>query len=131
MGGSALIGKRYATLSQGERQTVLIARALMARPQLLILDEPCNGLDLFARERLLQHVAQLAAAPDSPALLFVSHYTEELLPCFQNVLLLRDGQIVRQGTRAALLNQAVLSDFYPAPIQTATLSGERLAVYPQ
>ncbi|MFD0897987.1 ABC transporter ATP-binding protein [Loigolactobacillus binensis] len=131
MGGGDLIGKRYQVLSQGERQTVLIARALMAQPQLLILDEPCNGLDLFARERLLQRVARLAEAPDSPALLFVSHYTEELLPCFQNVLLLRDGQIVRQGTRAELLTKEVLSDFYPAPIQTATLGDQRLAVYPQ
>lgn len=131
MGGAELIGKRYQVLSQGERQTVLIARALMARPQLLILDEPCNGLDLFARERLLQRVAKLAEAPDSPALLFVSHYTEELLPCFQNVMLLRDGQVIRQGKRTDLLTEAVLSDFYPAPIQTAALSEQRLAVYPR
>lgn len=131
MGGAKLLGRPYAILSQGERQLILIARAMMAHPQLLILDEPCNGLDLFAREELLKRVAQIAEMPDHPALLMVSHYTEEMLPCFQNVLLLRHGEIINQGARHDILNEKTLSDFYQKPIQTVTMQGDRLAVYPK
>lgn len=118
-------------LSQGERQLVLIARAMMAHPKLLILDEPCNGLDLFAREELLKRVAQISRMPNRPALLLVSHYTEELLPCFNNVLLLRQGQVIQAGKREDVLNETSLSAFYSKPIQTVTISGNRLAVYPK
>lgn len=130
MGGEKLLGKPYAVLSQGERQLVLIARAMMAEPELLILDEPCNGLDLFAREELLNRVAKIAEIPNHPALLFVSHYTEELLPCFTNVLLLRNGRIIKAGKRADVLTESSLTDFYHKPIKTVSLTGDRLAVYP-
>ena len=131
MGGAKLIGKTYMVLSQGERQLVMIARAMMAEPELLILDEPCNGLDLFARESLLQRVAKIADMPKSPALLFVSHYTEELLPCFQNVLLLKEGKIFQKGRREHVLTSETLGQFYEAPIQTAQIGTDRLAVYPK
>jgi iron complex transport system ATP-binding protein len=131
MGGERLIGKTYQVLSQGERQLAMIARAMMAKPELLILDEPCNGLDLFAREALLQRVATIAERPDSPALLFVSHYTEELLPCFQNVMLLKNGAVFAQGTRQDLLTPEKLGEFYAAPIQLTAIGTERVAVYPR
>lgn len=131
MGGQKLLGKKYAVLSQGERQLVLIARAMMAHPKLLILDEPCNGLDLFAREELLSRVAKIAEMPNRPALLLVSHYTEELLPCFNHVLLLRSGQVIKKGARKQVLTADSLSDFYEKPIQTVTIDGNRLAVYPK
>ncbi|MFD1484751.1 ABC transporter ATP-binding protein [Lacticaseibacillus baoqingensis] len=131
MGGESLIGKTYAVLSQGERQLAMIARAMMAKPDLLILDEPCNGLDLFAREALLQRVAKIAQMPDSPALLFVSHYTEELMPCFQHVMLLKAGEVFAQGKRQALLTDDKLSEFYAAPIQLTHIGTDRIAVYPQ
>lgn len=131
MGGERLIGKTYQVLSQGERQLVMIARAMMAQPELLILDEPCNGLDLFAREALLERIAKIADLPASPALLFVSHYTEELMPCFQNVLLLKDGEVYQQGRREDILTNETLSHFYEAPIQTAQVGENRLAVYPK
>ncbi|KRM10221.1 ABC transporter ATP-binding protein [Paucilactobacillus suebicus DSM 5007 = KCTC 3549] len=127
MGGAKLIGKTYMVLSQGERQLVMIARAMMAQPELLILDEPCNGLDLFARESLLQRVAKIADMPNSPALLFVSHYTEELMPCFQNVLLLKNGQVFQKGKRKDILTNNNLANFYEAPIQTAQIDED----YPQ
>lgn len=60
-GGETLIGKKYSVLSQGERQIVLIARALMAQPELLIFDEACNGLDLFARDALLKRIENVSA----------------------------------------------------------------------
>ncbi|MCK9912866.1 ATP-binding cassette domain-containing protein, partial [Microbacteriaceae bacterium K1510] len=77
------------TLSQGEQQKVLIARALMASPRLLILDEPCTGLDLLAREQLLQMISQIAERPDAPTILYVTHHIEEILPCFSHTLLLK------------------------------------------
>ncbi|KRM75874.1 ABC transporter ATP-binding protein [Secundilactobacillus collinoides] len=131
LGGEKLLGKPYAVLSQGERQLVLIARAMMAKPQLLILDEPCNGLDLFAREELLNRVAGIAEMPNHPALLLVSHYTEEMLPCFKHVLLLRHGEIVQKGRREEMLTADTLSEFYGKPIQTVSMRGNRLAVYPK
>lgn len=131
LGGAKLLDQPYAVLSQGERQLVLIARALMARPKLLILDEPCNGLDLFAREELLQRIQNIAIQANHPALLLVSHYTEEILPIFDHVLLLRQGQIVGAGPRKKLLTQSVLSDFYQKPIGLQHLNNTRMAVYPK
>ncbi|MBP1047439.1 ABC transporter ATP-binding protein [Enterococcus sp. BWM-S5] len=129
-GGSSLLGKSYQILSQGERQLVLICRALMADPELLILDEPCNGLDLFAREKLLEQIGGIAESQNSPTLLYVSHHTEEILSCFQHLLLLKEGKIVRQGLRNELFNEEVLTSFYNEPIQLLPLGKDRLAAYP-
>ncbi|WP_125714277.1 ABC transporter ATP-binding protein [Companilactobacillus kedongensis] len=131
LGGEKLLSKPYAVLSQGERQLVLIARALMAKPQLLILDEPCNGLDLFAREELLSRVQKIAEKPDSPSLLLVSHYTEEILPVFKHLLLLRAGEIVNSGRRDDLLSERSLSNFYQRPIAIQKIDDTRVAVYPK
>lgn len=125
-----LIGRPYQLLSQGERQIVLIARALMADPELLILDEPCNGLDLFAREELLQRIENVAAQPDSPALLFVTHHTEELLPVFNQLLMIRAGKIFAQGPREKLFTRENLSDFYQKPIRFQEITPQRLMVLP-
>lgn len=130
-GGSSLLGKSYQVLSQGERQLVLICRALMAEPELLILDEPCNGLDLFAREKLLEQIKRIAEAKNNPTILYVSHHTEEILPCFQHLLLLKDGKIIQQGLRNELFNEQVLTSFYSEPIQLLSLGSDRLAVYPK
>ncbi|MCT2875363.1 alpha/beta fold hydrolase [Limosilactobacillus fermentum] len=126
-----LIGRSYGVLSQGERQAVMIARALMANPELLVLDEPCNGLDLFAREKLLNRVAKVAAMPNPPSLLMVSHYPEEILPCFNKVLLLRHGEVFAKGDRDEILSEATLREFYGTPIKMFTVSPGRVAVYPQ
>ena len=71
-----------------ERQLVLISRALMANPELLILDEPCNGLDLFAREELLSRIGEMAHK-ESPTLIYVTHHTEEILPIFDHIMMLK------------------------------------------
>lgn len=129
-GGERLIGKPYAVLSQGEKQIVMIARALMNQPRLLILDEPCTGLDLFAREDLLNKIDSLSAKPDAPALLYVSHHTEEIMPCFQKVLLLKDGEIYSQGNKPDMLSQEKLNGFYPSPVKISQLDTDRLIVLP-
>ncbi len=92
-----LAERPWAVLSQGERQRVLIGRALMADPRLLILDEPCAGLDPVARETFLQFVQRLSTQPDAPALVLVTHHVEEIVPCFTHALLLREGGVVAAG----------------------------------
>lgn len=130
-GGKSLIGKNYGVLSQGERQLVLISRALMTNPELLILDEPCNGLDLFAREKLLAQIQQIANQKDSPNLIYVTHHTEEILSCFEHLLLLKDGKIFAKGTQNELFSTEFLNTFYDEPIQLVSLKNDRIAVYPK
>ncbi|WP_375180272.1 ABC transporter ATP-binding protein [Enterococcus rotai] len=130
-GGESLIGKKYEVLSQGERQLVLISRALMTNPELLILDEPCNGLDLFAREKLLSQIERIAQQENHPTLLYVTHHTEEILPCFDHLMLLKDGEIFAKGTQSDLFNEETFADFYAEPIQIIPLKDQRFAVYPK
>ena len=87
--------RRYETLSQGEKQKVLIARALMADPELLILDEPVTGLDFIAREQVLDTVEQIAKKDSAPSMLYVTHHAEEILPAFSQTLLLKKGKCLR------------------------------------
>ncbi|OTO72703.1 MULTISPECIES: ABC transporter ATP-binding protein [unclassified Enterococcus] len=131
LGAEKLIGKPYQVLSQGEKQLVLIARALMAKPELLILDEPCNGLDLFAREDLLARIERMKQAADAPSLLYVTHHTEEILPILTHVLMIRSGEIVQQGPRDALLEEPILNDFYQRPIMIHEMSNDRRMVIPK
>ena len=97
MGITELAERTFGTLSEGERKRVLIARALMTDPELLLLDEPGAGLDLGAREDLLASLEQLAEADDSPVLVMVSHHVEEIPVGFTHVLMLREGKVVAQG----------------------------------
>jgi iron complex transport system ATP-binding protein len=97
LGVAALAERPYGTLSEGERKRVQIARALMTDPELLLLDEPAAGLDLGGREDLVRRLAELAADPDAPALVLVTHHVEEIPPGFTHALLLREGSVVTQG----------------------------------
>jgi len=106
----------YRTLSQGEKQRVLIARALMNNPKLLILDEPCTGLDLLAREQLLDMITELRKQEQCPALIYVTHHVEEILPCFTHTMLLKAGKIFASGTTEEVLTQHNMSSFYEVPI---------------
>lgn len=114
----------YATLSQGQKQKILIARALMAKPRLLIFDEPCTGLDLITREQVLQMIQQIANEPDAPTMIYVTHYIDEIIPCFSHTLLLRDGQVYKKGLTDQVLNADILSDFFQVPL-TMHKRGER------
>jgi len=97
LGVMSLAQRTFGTLSEGERKRVLIARALMTDPELLLLDEPAAGLDLGAREDLLSSLESLCVAPDSPVLVMVSHHVEEIPVGFTHVLMMRDGKVVAQG----------------------------------
>src|SRR5258708_32038434 len=92
-----LVDRPWGYLSQGDRQRTLIGRALMARCQLLILDEPCAGLDPVARERFLEFLSRLARSEGTPNLVLVTHHVEEILPCFSDALLLRDRRVLGRG----------------------------------
>lgn len=113
----SLADRLWQKLSQGERQRVLIGRALMARPKLLIMDEPCAGLDPVAREKFLQFVNRLAAEPSSPTLILVTHHVEEILPLFTHALLLRAGKLLASGLSKTVLTSELLSEAFGAPIE--------------
>ena len=114
-----LAAREWSYLSQGERQRVLIARALMARPRLLILDEPCAGLDPVAREKFLRFIDELArtSGPRAPALVLVTHHVEEIMPSFTHALLLRAGRVLAAGPRERVLTSANLSATFGAPLR--------------
>ena len=110
-----LIERPFGLLSLGEQQKVLIARALMPRPRLLILDEPCAGLDITTRENVLETVGVLCRMDRGPSVVLVSHHIEEILPVFTHVLAMKDGQVFATGTKEQVLRSAILSKVYGLP----------------
>ena len=112
------INQPFCLLSKGERQCVLIARALISNPEILILDEPGTGLDIYAREYILKTVEDLALHTDM-TLIYVTHYAEEILPMFDKILLMREGKLYCQGETKEILNSALFTDFlrYNADVQ--------------
>ncbi|MDX1952701.1 MAG: ATP-binding cassette domain-containing protein [Verrucomicrobiota bacterium] len=118
-----LAERPWIYLSQGERQRILIGRALMAKPRILILDEPCAGLDPAARERFLQFLQNLGRLENAPALIFVTHHVEEIMPLFTHVLLLKAGKVLLAGKKDTLNGRAV-SELFSAPALLRK-SGER------
>ena len=94
-----LADQPYNQLSNGEKQKVLLARAWMAKPKLLILDEPCSGLDIRAREDLLATIDRIGATPDGPTMIYVTHHIEEIMPSFTHALFIKDGRIVAKGEK--------------------------------
>jgi iron complex transport system ATP-binding protein len=129
VGLAKIAHREWAYLSQGERQRVLIARALMARPRLLILDEPCAGLDPVAREKFLRFIERLARhrGPHATALVLVTHHVEEITPAFTHALLLRAGCVVAAGPRRSVLTSANLSAAFGARLRLAR-RGAKLAL---
>lgn len=120
-----LAAREWCYLSQGERQRVLIARALMANPRLLILDEPCAGLDPVAREKFLVFIDRLAREKSArtPSLVLVTHHVEEIMPAFTHALLLREGSVLAAGPRERVLTSANLSATFGAPLRLRRAAG--------
>jgi iron complex transport system ATP-binding protein len=111
-----LADRPWLYLSQGERQRILIGRALMAELKMLFLDEPCAGLDPVAREDFLGFLERLALEPRSPTLVLVTHHVEEIVSLFTHVLLLRRGAVLACGAREKVLDSARLSETFGSPV---------------
>jgi iron complex transport system ATP-binding protein len=122
-----LADRPWLVLSQGERQRVLIGRALMARPRLLILDEPCAGLDPAAREHFLQFLQRLGRRRDAPTLVLVTHHVEEIMPVFSHLLLLKDGRVLAAGRKSAVLKTQLLENAFATRLQVRA-SGHRYSL---
>jgi iron complex transport system ATP-binding protein len=123
VGAAPLAGREWLFLSQGERQRILIARALMARPRLLILDEPCAGLDPVAREHFLGFIERLARRRTSPALVLVTHHVEEITPVFTHALVLRGGRVIAKGPLRTTLSSKNLSATFGEPVKISRTHG--------
>ena len=121
------VNHSFAMLSKGQRQSVLLARALLANPEILVLDEPCSGLDIIAREAVLAMVQDLAEHTEM-TIIYVTHYTEEILEVFDHTLMLRNGLLYAQGQTEELFTQKRLSDFLNYPVKTERDSRGRLQV---
>ena len=100
---------KFGTLSQGEQRKTLLARAFMNEPSLLILDEPCSGLDIRAREIFLKTLEE--SKSDIP-FIYVTHQIEEIIPSITHVAILDNGEIVSQGNKFEVLTEENLSKLY-------------------
>jgi iron complex transport system ATP-binding protein len=127
LGAEHLADRTYETLSEGERKRILIARALMTDPELLLLDEPAAGLDLGGREELVARLTDLAADPDAPALVLVTHHVEEIPPGFSHCMLLSEGQVVAAGLLSDVLTGENLSAAFNQSIAVDVIDGRYFA----
>lgn len=109
-----LKGKQFEVLSHGEKRKVLIARALMNQPKLLILDEPCSGLDVLSREEILTLTEQIIQS--GCHVIYVTHHIEELIENITHVLLIHEGKIVASGLKEEVLQDDLLSKTFQLPV---------------
>ena len=115
--------RRYGSLSEGERKRVLLARALMTDPELLLLDEPAAGLDLGAREALLRLLTRLATGPDASPSVLVTHHVEEIPVGTTHALLLARGRVVAAGAIEQVLTAPLLTKAFGIPLQVEGYAG--------
>ena len=119
-----LADRPYGTLSEGERKRVQISRALMADPELLLLDEPAAGLDLGGREDLLRRFSIFASDPTAPASILVTHHIEEIPAGTTHALLIKNGAIAVSGPIGDVITSEHISAIFELPI-TVVREGER------
>jgi len=121
LGVRELASRDFFTLSDGEKKRTMIARALMANPELLLLDEPASGLDLGGREDLLQRLENLAGDEAGPATIIITHHIEEIPASTTHALLLREGRVVASGMIREVLTDEFVSATYGLPIKVTQI----------
>jgi iron complex transport system ATP-binding protein len=122
-----LAERAYGVCSGGQRARILVARALMADPSLLLLDEPFNALDLPSREDLIDAMHRLATTRAGLATITVTHHLEELSPAIGHVLLLKEGRVLTSGPAEQVLTGAWLTQCFGRPIEVSRHEGRWLA----
>lgn len=127
IGAMHLIDRTWGTLSDGEKKRVLVARAVMTNPELLILDEPAAGMDLGGREDLLAYLGELAMDADAPAIVMITHHLEEIPQGFTHAMLLDEGEVVAQGLIDDVLTSENVSRAYHQPIEVTNDDGRYFA----
>ncbi len=123
IGVSDMANREFATLSDGEKKRVLIARALMARPDLLLLDEPGAGLDLGARERLIASLTTMVGSEPNLTVILVTHHVEEIPPGFDRMIILAGGRVAAAGSISDTLTGENLTEIYDMPLAVASSNG--------
>jgi iron complex transport system ATP-binding protein len=115
--------QEFGVLSQGEQQKVLIARARMTQPYLIVLDEPCAGMDPGARENFLNTLETVGKQKKMPSLIYVTHHVEEILPLFKRTLVLREGRVLHAGSTGTVLKPDVLEELYGVSLRLVKSRG--------
>jgi iron complex transport system ATP-binding protein len=128
MGCNDLRDQEFGVLSQGEQQKVLIARARMTKPYLIVLDEPCAGMDPGARENFLATLQAVGKHKRIPSLIYVTHHVEEILPLFGKTLVLKQGKVLYSGATRAVLKADVLRELYGVSLQIIKKKGRHWPV---
>ena len=123
LGCQELVRRSFGTLSQGEQQKVLICRARMTDPYLIILDEPCAGMDPGAREVFLSSLLSIGKNGDLPSLVYVTHHVEEILPVFKKALLLKNGKVLKSGYTDDILTPQNIKQLYGVSMQLTKRKG--------
>lgn len=130
LGAGAFAHRTFDTMSEGEKKRILIARALMAEPELLLLDEPNAGLDLGARERLVRSLDGLGRDAGIPMVL-VTHHVDDIPASFTHIIMLNDGKVVASGEIQETLTSAAVSGTFGMALDVSFEAGRFRATSPE
>lgn len=127
LGVGGVSDRPFSTLSEGEKRRVLLARALMSNPEIVVLDEPTAGLDLAGRELLISAVDEILAGRSAPTMILITHEPEQIASGFTHALILREGKVIAAGPLQQTINSEVLSEAFGIPLTVEHQGGRIVA----